>query len=166
MKLKDYTDKRIYRTRQKIYGHAVTIPYLKTLGNQPTWVIDVLIRSDAELLTAVPIAENNRQIRNFVTEGTPIELQRSQTGFFTVSGLANRKKGTVVKKTYKLGDYNLGFAFGLKLDAGGDYETNNNNIISQGSNTTTEKQYIFTAIPYGDLDYGVTHYGAKSYVRT
>jgi len=165
MQLKEYTNKRIYREREKIYGLAVSAPYLKTLGNQAVWVLDVLIHSDSELMESMPIAENNRQIRNFVTEGTPIEIQRSSTGFFYVSGLANKEKGSVNKKTYKLADYNLGFAEGWKLDSSGDYETGNGNAPSEGTATTTEKQYIFETIIYGDLTYGVTPYGSKKYTR-
>ena len=164
--LKAYVLDKIDRKRQKLLGHSMAAPWLKTIGGQQVWVTDVLIRSDSELLRAVPIAENNRQIRNFVTEGTPVEVQRSQAGQFYISGLADTKKGDVVKKTYDIADEGLAFTEGWKIAGTGIYETGNGNTATPGTPATTTSNYSLVTIEYGDLDYGVTPYGAKEIIRT
>ena len=164
-KLKTFVNEKIYRQRPKLLGHAVSAPYMKTVGGQSVWVVDVIVHSDGEELVAVPIAENNRQIRNFCTKGTPVELQRSNSGQFYVSGLSDTQKGNVVGKTYSPITEGLAFSQGWRLE-GTSWETGNGNEADEGTPATTTYSYTVITLTYSELTYGTTPYGATRTVRT
>jgi hypothetical protein len=163
--IKSFVNDRIYRQREKILGHALNRPYLYTLNGQSTWVVDVVVNSKEELLTHTPIAENNRQIKNFVSSGTPVELQRSNAGLFYISGLSDRQKGDVKKKSYKIDDYGFGYSQGWKKNSGGNYITGNDNTPDIGTEETINYYYVTTLIPFGSLDWGTTELGAYLITR-
>lgn len=156
MNKKDYVDFHISRREHNIYGHAVGLPYIVDIGNQETWVVDVMVDTMSELLLRVPIAENNRQVRNFVNDGSPLELRKSNAGQFFVSGLSAKKKGNVHKKVYKIDTYYYGFTEGFKLNASGNYESGNGNEQDTGTEDDTTYYYVTTITALGDLDFGVT----------
>jgi hypothetical protein len=137
-----------------------------TINSQPVWVTDVVIDSRNELITHVPISENNRQIQNFVTEGTPVELQRSATGQFYISGLSDKQKGTVVGKTYKISDSKFGFTQGWQLKADGTtYETGLENEPTIGTEEEIIYYYLTVTVPLGSLDFGVDALGKQTTTR-
>jgi len=159
-----FVNERISRSKEKLLGHALLRPYLHTINGQPSWVTDVQVDGRDELITHVPIAENNRQIQNFVTEGTPVELQRSGTGLFYIASLANKQKGTVVRNKYKIDDSKFGFTQGWKLESG-NYVTGNENTVTIGTEEEIEYYYVTTLLPFGSLDFGVTAFGAQTTTR-
>lgn len=159
-------NERIDREREKIIGHALKSPRLNTIGGQSVWVVDILIFSDQELLTRVPMAESGRSVRDFINEGTPVELSRSRAGQYYVVGLADKQRGNITAKTYSITDAGLGFTEGWRRDAGGSLESGNGNAVSPGTPSTTEYSYTTQLIPYGSLDYGTTPYGDVEVIRT
>lgn len=163
--LRHYIYEKISQKRAKILGHCTCVPYIKQVGGQEVWVIDVLVRHDCELLRGVPIAENNRQIKNFVTEGTPVEVQRDQAGQCYVSGLSDTQKGTVAKKSYSPMTEGFGFAQGWRYDGSGNVQTGNSNTVGTVTPGTHTYSYTWVTMPYSDLDYGTTPYGYKIEVR-
>lgn len=159
-------NERIERKRQKIIGHALSTPYMDTLGGQSIWVVDVLIYSDAEYLRRVPFAESGRSVRDFVNEGTPVELTRSHTGQFYIIALSDKQRGNIVKKTYNIIDAGFGYTEGWRRNTSGDWITGNENIVIPGTPEEIEYAYTTIKIIYGNLDYGTTPYGATEIVRT
>ncbi len=162
-----FVNERIDRTREKLIGHALTPPYLHAIGGQSMWVVDVLIASDIEYLGTVPFAESGRNVRNFVNEGTPVEIKKSNAGQFYITGLSDRQIGDVTKKTYSLIDEGLAFTDGWRRDESNDWVDGNDNAVDPGTPETIEYTYTAVTIPYGSLEtYGTTPYGAKEIVRT
>lgn len=160
-----YIDNQIVRSDKKLLGHAVSTPYKKNINalTDPdeieefgVWVVDVLVRSDLLLVTDVPIAENNRRIKDFVTDGTPVELQRSKAGQFYISGLSDVQRGTVTQNTYTLASAGLAFTEGWRLNSNDNFETGNENEVDEGTAETTNFFYTFAITPLGDLDFGIT----------
>jgi len=174
-KLQSLINERIERKRQSLIGHALSIPYLKPFvrhikGDIPqtysVWVVDVLVKSNHEKLTGVPLAESGRKVRDFVNVETPLEITRSATGQFYVVGLSDRKKGLTSLNTYSLAGAKLQFTDGWKLDGGGLPNSGNQNQMNPGTPQYIEYQYTVYTVRYGDLDYGTTIYGATAVLRT
>lgn len=159
-------EEKIERSQKKIIGHALSTPYLSTIGGQSIWVVDVLVYSESDYLEAIPLAESGRSVRDFVNEGTPVELSRSNAGQFYITGLSDRKRGSLIKKTYSITDAGFGFTEGFRKDSDGTWISGNSNEIDTGTEETTEYSYSAEPMPYGDLDYGTTPYGATKIVRT
>jgi len=159
-------NERIERKRQKIIGHALSAPYMSTLGGQSIWVVDVLIYSDSEYLQQVPFAESGRSVRDFVNDGTPVELTRSYTGQFYIIALADKQRGNIVKKTYNIIDAGFGYTEGWRRNVGGSWITGNENDVIAGTPEEIEYTYTTAKIVYGNLVYGTTVYGATEIVRT
>lgn len=159
-------NERIDREQKKIIGHAMCVPYLSTIGGYETWCVDVLIYSDSELLSAVPLAESGRNVRDFVNLGRPVELQRSKMGQFYVVGLADRKKGSINKNTYSASDNGFAFSQGWRKNNSGNLETGNQNEVTPVSGAEVNYSYTTEIIPYSELVYGTTPYGATRTVRT
>lgn len=165
--LKKLIQERVKSGQQKLRGTAVSVPSLQTVNGNPVWVVDVMIRQDEELLKNVPIAENNRQIRNFVNDGTPVEVHRSNMGQFYISGLSDLESGQVNKKTYSPENLGIAFTRGWKRNTeSGNLETGNSNTVTPATEATITYSYIFEVIPLGELDFGVTPLGAKRAIRT
>lgn len=167
--LRNYVIERIDRKARKKIGKAVSSPYLKAIGEDgnTTWVVDVLIEEDQELLYGLAISESNLKIRNNVEDGTPVELQKNSAGHWIVTGRASMLPGPVVAKTYSIADAGLAFSEGWRIrDEGGTiFVTGQGNTVDPGTPTTTTHQWTFTQLTYGELTYGVTAYGAKRATR-
>lgn len=164
--LKSLINERIVRSREKIIGHAISDPYLSARGDSSPWVIDVVVRSDREILYAVPIAESGRKVRAFISVGAPIELQRNALGQFFAVALADRQRGNTVKNAYSRSVLGFGFVSGWKYSSTGTIVTGNNNTANQGNTGTTTNSYTRTLLTYGELSYGTTPYGAYKITRT
>lgn len=174
-KLQSLINERIERKRQSIIGHALSIPYLKSFvrhikGDIPqtysVWVVDVLIKSNYEKFTGIPLAESGRKVRDFINIETPLEITRSATGQFYVVGLSDRKKGLTSLNTYSLAGAKLQFTDGWKLDGEGNPSSGNQNQMNPGTPQNINYQYTVYAIQYGNLNYGTTPYGATAVLRT
>jgi len=158
-------NERIERKREKLIGTAVSLPYLYAFGSYSAWVVDVLYRSDEELLIAVPIAESGRNVRDFVNLWAPVELQRSNSGQFFIVGLADRQRGAIYKNTYSITDAGLGFTEGWKKNDVGSWINGNNNPVSPGTPEEIVYYYETEIIPFGELNFGVTPWGASRTTR-
>ena len=165
-KLRKYVNDKIARREKKRNARAVSSPYLKTIGGKSVWVADVLVYEDKELLMGVAISESNRAVRDAVSDGSPVEITRSPVGFWYISGRSSIDPGVVISKTYSIADEGLAFSEGWTPDGAGGWITGNENEMDPGSETTETHGYTFEVIPYGELIYGTTPYGATRYTRT
>lgn len=164
MTIKLFVDKQIYRNRDKLLGTALKSPYLYTINGQENWVTDVLIDAQQEILTHVPILEVNRQVKNTVTLGTSVELHRNNLGFFYISGASYYKKGPVNFNNYKPENDFLGFTQGWKLGNIG-YESGSGNVIPVLPEKEINYNIYSEVIPFGDLNFGITAFGAERIVK-
>lgn len=164
-KIGKFVKDRIKRNREKITAVVVSSPYLFSYGGQSVWVVDVLISGKSEIVKHVTIPENNREVRNFVTDGTPIFLQKDNAGQFFVAGLSNISKQNVVYNRFNLALNGLAFTRGIKITQDQSGTTGNGNQIDLGNETQATLGFEFSVVPYGELDYGTSVYGQKKATR-
>lgn len=167
VELRKYVEEKIDRKATKKIAKVMSAPYLKEIGGYERFVVDVMISADTLILEGVAVSENNRQVINNAGLNTPVELQRDASGFWYVSGRADLLRGQVVTKTYSLVDKGLAFSEGWKIKETGksDIDSPNGITITPGSGGTTTWQWTVEIIPYGELIYGTTSYGATRTVR-
>lgn len=160
--LNEFILDRIKRRKEKVTGSVIVPPYLFVVNKQETWVVDVIIDATREIFYRVPIAENNRQIQNFINKDTPVEITKSSVGLAMVTGLANRKKQSVKVKKYALNMIKLGFTQGWRKIGvdDDDYETGPGNKPSIPDPSEKTYSYMSRKLGFDELDFGVTVFGA------
>lgn len=165
--LNEFILEKISRKQKNLTGSVLVPPYMRMINTQETWCVDLVIDSTKEVLYHVPIAENNRQIQNFINIDTPVTLTKSTAGMMMVIGLSDKRKRDTKIKQYKINDYSLGFTQGWKKSGSGDedYETGSGNTPSIPAESEVTYTYISRKLTFGELIFGTTPFGAYEITR-
>lgn len=164
-KVDKFIKERIRNQQRKIVAISLESPRIKEIEGNQIFVVDVQFRSNKQIIRDVPIAQNNRNILNFVSEGTPVELVKFRGGQFSIIGRSNTTNNEIKTKFYAPQDLGLMFSQGIKLieNGGNTYETGQNNTTQNFQNTQKQTSIIKTPLTYGQISpYGTKTYGAKN----
>ena len=132
-----YFESKYQSVREEINGELMTTASLTNVGTNGILMLCADVRVSSHIINIVPVAENNDELL-YATPGTPIRLQKNQSGHLEITGLNKRGRGNITQ-------YSLPITF-HSTDSGTTITLSPENLTL----TSTTGWYIGT-VTLGDL---------------
>jgi len=161
----NYIDNRINKRRLNIYGTVINGPYKTSINGQTVWASDVVLKNDKQIVYKAIIADYNFAIR-YANEGSPVILQKDNSGLLQIVGKQEIISGDVTKKTYKPSIFQAKLD-GLTFVSGNTYQTENGNNITIDDDSETSYLWTNRKLTFIELSpFGSKAFGASIIERT
>ncbi|HXH10791.1 MAG TPA: DUF1565 domain-containing protein [Alphaproteobacteria bacterium] len=113
-----YFHERYQSVREELNGELMTSVRQVVFGANAVPMLCADVRVSAHILSSVPVAENNNELL-YAQPGTPVRLQRSNSGRLEITGLNKRGKGNITTYHVPITIQTAGSLTSVKIDVNG-----------------------------------------------